>query len=90
MPGDLGRAVSGGAGRRRSATGWWAGVSRSMAATFILLNDRLGPKFEHDIARAMRRRAPHAYPNPLMVKLAAPFSKVRSPTVPSTTQGNRK
>ncbi|HEY1632217.1 MAG TPA: hypothetical protein VGF56_12950 [Rhizomicrobium sp.] len=48
----------------------WAGVSRSMAAAFILLNDRLGPGHEHDIAQAMRRRAPHAYPNPLMVKLA--------------------
>ncbi len=48
----------------------WAGVSRSMAATFIILNDRFGPKHEHDIARAMRRRAAHAYPNPLMVKLA--------------------
>jgi predicted protein tyrosine phosphatase len=48
----------------------WAGVSRSMAAAFILLNDRLGPRNERDIALAMRRRAPHAYPNPLMVKLA--------------------
>ncbi|HEX3674100.1 MAG TPA: hypothetical protein VHU87_07475 [Rhizomicrobium sp.] len=48
----------------------WAGVSRSMAAAFILLNDRLGPWNERDIAQAMRRRAPHAYPNPLMVKLA--------------------
>jgi predicted protein tyrosine phosphatase len=47
----------------------WAGVSRSMAAAFILLNDRL-PGNERDIAQAMRRRAPHAYPNPLMVKLA--------------------
>jgi predicted protein tyrosine phosphatase len=47
----------------------WAGVSRSMAAAYILLNDRL-PGNERDIARAMRRRAPHAYPNPLMVKLA--------------------
>ncbi|MGH6871015.1 MAG: tyrosine phosphatase family protein [Rhizomicrobium sp.] len=48
----------------------WAGVSRSMAAAYILLCDRLGPWNERDIAQAMRRRAPHAYPNPLMVKLA--------------------
>jgi predicted protein tyrosine phosphatase len=48
----------------------WAGVSRSMAAAYILLCDRLGPGNERDIAQAMRRRAPHAYPNPLMVKLA--------------------
>ncbi|HTQ14955.1 MAG TPA: hypothetical protein VMH86_13855 [Rhizomicrobium sp.] len=48
----------------------WAGVSRSMAAAYILLNLKLGPWSESDIAQAMRRRAPHAYPNPLMVKLA--------------------
>jgi len=48
----------------------WAGVSRSMAAAYILLCDRLSPGNERDIAQAMRRRAPHAYPNPLMVKLA--------------------
>lgn len=48
----------------------WAGVSRSMAAAYILLCDRLGPWSERDIAKAMRQRAPHAYPNPLMVRLA--------------------
>jgi predicted protein tyrosine phosphatase len=48
----------------------WAGVSRSMAAAYILLCDRLGSGTEREIAQAMRRRAPHAYPNPLMVKLA--------------------
>ena len=48
----------------------WAGVSRSMAGAYILLCDRLGPRNERDIAQAIRRRAPHAYPNPLMVKLA--------------------
>ena len=48
----------------------WAGVSRSMGAAYILLCDRLGTGYERDIAQAMRRRAPHAYPNPLMVKLA--------------------
>jgi predicted protein tyrosine phosphatase len=41
-----------------------------MAAAYILLCDRLGPWNERDIAQAMRKRAPHAYPNPLMVKLA--------------------
>jgi predicted protein tyrosine phosphatase len=48
----------------------WAGVSRSMAAAYILLCDRLSSGSEREIAQAMRRRAPHAYPNPLMVKLA--------------------
>jgi len=48
----------------------WAGVSRSTAAAFILLCDRLGAGAEHDIAKALRRRAPHAFPNPLMVRLA--------------------
>ncbi|HEY2071471.1 MAG TPA: hypothetical protein VGG48_18070 [Rhizomicrobium sp.] len=48
----------------------WAGVSRSMASAYILLCDRLGPGHEGDIAQAMRRRAPHAYPNPLLIKLA--------------------
>jgi len=48
----------------------YAGVSRSTAAAFIVLCDRLGPWSERDIAQALRRRAPHAYPNPLMVRLA--------------------
>jgi predicted protein tyrosine phosphatase len=48
----------------------WAGVSRSMAAAFTLLCDRAGPGSEADIARTMRARAPHAYPNPLLVRLA--------------------
>jgi predicted protein tyrosine phosphatase len=48
----------------------WAGISRSMAAAFTLLCDRLGAGYEHDIARAMRQRAAHAYPNPLLVRLA--------------------
>jgi predicted protein tyrosine phosphatase len=48
----------------------WAGVSRSMAAAFILLCDRHGPGQEIDIARALRSRAPHACPNPLIVRLA--------------------
>ena len=48
----------------------WAGVSRSTAAAYILLCDRLGAGAERDIARLLRARAPHAYPNPLMVRLA--------------------
>ena len=48
----------------------WAGVSRSMAATFVLLTDRMGAGSEMEIARAMRIRAPHAFPNRLIVKLA--------------------
>jgi predicted protein tyrosine phosphatase len=48
----------------------WAGVSRSMAAAYILLCDRAGPGYELEIARALRARARHACPNPLMVRLA--------------------
>lgn len=48
----------------------WAGVSRSMAATYSILCDRFEPGKERDIARALRYRAPHAWPNPLMVRLA--------------------
>jgi predicted protein tyrosine phosphatase len=48
----------------------FAGVSRSMAAAYILLCDRAGPGYELEIARALRTRAPHASPNMLMVKLA--------------------
>lgn len=48
----------------------WAGVSRSTAAAYILFCDRLGPGREEEIAKAIRFRAPHAYPNRLMVQLA--------------------
>ena len=48
----------------------WAGVSRSMATAFVLLCDKVGPGAEHNVARAMRARAPHAFPNPLIVRLA--------------------
>ena len=48
----------------------WAGVSRSMAATFTILCDRLGPGSEVRAARAIRARAPHAYPNALLVQYA--------------------
>ena len=48
----------------------WAGVSRSMAATYTILCDRLGPGSELRAAQAIRSRAPHAYPNALMVRYA--------------------
>jgi predicted protein tyrosine phosphatase len=48
----------------------WAGVSRSMASAFIILCDRLGQGREIEIALAMRRRAPHASPNSLLVRHA--------------------
>ena len=48
----------------------WAGISRSMASAFTILCDRLGPGQEMEIARAMRRRAPHAQPNRLLVSHA--------------------
>lgn len=48
----------------------WAGISRSMASAFTILCDRLGPHREIEIARAMRRRAPHAQPNRLLVRHA--------------------
>ena len=48
----------------------WAGISRSMASAFTILCDRLGPNREIEIARAMRRRAPHAQPNRLLVSHA--------------------
>ena len=48
----------------------WAGISRSMASAFTILCDRLGPGHEIEIARAMRRRAPHAQPNRLLVSHA--------------------
>ena len=45
----------------------WAGISRSMASAYTVLCDRLGPGREIEIARAIRRRAPHAAPNALLV-----------------------
>lgn len=48
----------------------WAGVSRSTAASYAILCDRAGPGSEHDIAHELRRRAPHAQPNRLLVRLA--------------------
>lgn len=48
----------------------WAGISRSMAATYIILCDRMGRGSELYAARAIRTRAPHAYPNALLVRHA--------------------
>lgn len=48
----------------------WAGISRSMASAYTILCDRLGPGREEEIAAAMRRRAPHAQPNRLLVQHA--------------------
>lgn len=45
----------------------WAGISRSMASAFVILCDRLGPNHEFEIAQAMRKRAPYAQPNRLLV-----------------------
>jgi predicted protein tyrosine phosphatase len=45
----------------------WAGISRSTAAAYILLCDRLGPGTEEKIAGRLRAAAPHAFPNPLLV-----------------------
>jgi predicted protein tyrosine phosphatase len=47
----------------------WAGISRSSAAAFVIACDR-NPGFERDIAHELRRRAPSATPNRLMVRLA--------------------
>jgi predicted protein tyrosine phosphatase len=48
----------------------WAGISRSMASAYVILCDRLGDGRECEIALAMRRRAPHASPNSLLVRHA--------------------
>jgi predicted protein tyrosine phosphatase len=48
----------------------WAGISRSMAAAFIVMCDRLEPGLENRIAWGIRKRAPHAFPNPLLVAYA--------------------
>jgi predicted protein tyrosine phosphatase len=47
----------------------WAGISRSCAAAFILACDR-NPGAELQVATALRRRAPFATPNRLMVAIA--------------------
>lgn len=48
----------------------WAGVSRSMAAAYSILCLRAGPGAEDRLAKAMRARAPHAYPNRMIIQLA--------------------
>ncbi|HEX4078982.1 MAG TPA: hypothetical protein VHX61_08940 [Rhizomicrobium sp.] len=48
----------------------WAGVSRSTAAAYSLLCQRAGPGCEFEIAQLLRARAPHAYPNPLIIRFA--------------------
>jgi|SRR5579871_4144750 len=48
----------------------WAGISRSMAAAYAVLCDRMGPGREREIAERMRSLAPHANPNRLLVRLA--------------------
>ena len=47
-----------------------AGVSRSTASALAVACDRNPDVPEHDIALAMRRVAPHAYPNRRIVALA--------------------
>lgn len=47
----------------------WAGISRSSAAAYALACDG-NPGHEHEIADELRRRAPFATPNRLMVALA--------------------
>jgi len=48
----------------------WAGVSRSTAAAFIIACQRAPTRSEVEIAQALRRAAPYATPNPLLVRLA--------------------
>jgi predicted protein tyrosine phosphatase len=48
----------------------WAGISRSTAAAYIVLCDIHGPGHEVAIAQGLRFRAPHAQPNPLMIRHA--------------------
>lgn len=48
----------------------WAGVSRSSAAAYTILCDRLGNGREHAIAQMLRARSPHADPNRLIVRIA--------------------
>jgi predicted protein tyrosine phosphatase len=48
----------------------YAGISRSTAAAFITMCSFNPPGHEHEIAWALRVRAPHAQPNRLIVALA--------------------
>lgn len=48
----------------------WAGVSRSTAAAYVVACARSAPGAEAKVAARLRRAAPFATPNPLMVALA--------------------
>jgi len=48
----------------------WAGISRSTASAFVLACERSPAVDETTIAMAMRKAAPHAYPNRRIVSLA--------------------
>ena len=48
----------------------WAGISRSTAAAYILLNQLHGPGKEYELAKSLRFHAPHAQPNRLMIRHA--------------------
>ncbi|MGV8996147.1 MAG: tyrosine phosphatase family protein [Parvibaculaceae bacterium] len=48
----------------------WIGISRSTAAAFIALCALNEGRSEGDLAHLLRDLAPHASPNPLMVRLA--------------------
>ena len=48
----------------------WAGISRSTAAAYIALCSLNPEGTEHDLAWALRRASPTAYPNRLLVALA--------------------
>jgi predicted protein tyrosine phosphatase len=48
----------------------WAGISRSMATAFTVLCDRAWKGAEFRLAREIRARAPHAYPNRAIVRHA--------------------
>lgn len=47
-----------------------AGINHSIAAAFILVCDRLDHVREGEIAAALRKRAAHAHPDRLMIRLA--------------------
>jgi predicted protein tyrosine phosphatase len=48
----------------------WAGISRSTATAFTLACDKNPSVAEVEIAREMRRRSPHAWPNRRIVAIA--------------------
>jgi predicted protein tyrosine phosphatase len=48
----------------------WAGISRSTAASYIIACLHHAPGSEQDLAQQLRRIAPQATPNPLMIALA--------------------